>query len=177
MKRFFLISLIVCMLLPTLAYCEEIDFSAMDTPQIFSTINAANAELANRGNVVKVDIGEYVVGEDILAGKYTLATYSSEDSVYSDPWVVYVFEGNDSLNDYKAAFSDYNKAFDEYYGGNRDGVERPERPREEDYCAVYNVPTNGSIRLSVDDGEIILFEVNEVGTILMISKTEPIFMD
>ncbi len=177
MKRFFLISLIVCMLLPTLAYCEEIDFSAMDTPQIFSTINAANAELANRGNVVKVDIGEYVVGEDIPAGKYTLFTYTPYEENYSNSWTVYVFDGNDSLADYKAVFSEYDKAFDEYYGGNRDGVERPERPREEDYCEIYYVPSNGSIRLNIDEGEIIVFEEQARGTILMISKTEPIFMD
>lgn len=157
----------------------EVDFSAMGTSDIFDLINSAKSELAERGGVVKVDQGKYTVGEDIAAGKYTFFTYTSVDGVYVNPWEILLLDGSESLAEYENACSEYTYDYNRYWEAYRAGkdVERPHSPEKSDYGVVYNVPTNESIRVDLNDGEIILVEANVRNTKLMVEKSSPLFMN
>lgn len=179
MKKVLCVLLLVVGIFNSLFCYGEVDFSAMETSDIFDLIDSAKSELAERGDVSKVDQGEYTVGEDIAAGKYTFFTYTSVDGVYANSWEILLLEGPESLAEYKGVCSKYTDDYNRYWEAYRAGkdAEQPHSPEKSDYGVVYNIPTNGSVRLSLNDGEIILVEANVKNTKLMAEKSAPLFMN
>lgn len=75
MKRFLCFLVMVILVIPSLA-CAEIDIKTLSTDELLSLKLLIIQELIDRGEVksATVPAGEYIVGEDIPAGSYSMST-------------------------------------------------------------------------------------------------------
>lgn len=74
MKRFLIVLLTLSLFVPC-AFAESIDLKSMTTDDLVALRDAVNAELAKRNFAEKevvVPLGNYIVGEDIPVGTYTV---------------------------------------------------------------------------------------------------------
>lgn len=95
------------------AVCEEIDLSTLSDEQLTELSNRVSQEMFDRGIVFEevFPFGEYVVGKDIRAGKYTiLVTDTDPNGIRVGPSILlYSSEldyGNDERNQYASFRSD-----------------------------------------------------------------------
>ena len=80
MKRTFAVLIVMIVLSLPLLAMADVDFTSMSTDELIAMKEQLMAELIDRGELkeVKVPSGEYIVGEQIPAGEYSIALADGE---------------------------------------------------------------------------------------------------
>ena len=187
MKKVIAILTFICICLSAGAYAEDasvpsVDLTSMSVAELQALSKSIDGELTNRGLGVVLDSGEYVVGEDIAAGKYVLTETNDDDYDWSTAWRVYVFKTTDSKEEYSRACAEYETAYDlaEKKEEAGESYEYPAELSEMDYfSARYSIASDETTRISLNDGELLMVirGFAKEGSHLLISQATGLFMN
>ena len=178
MKRLSSLILVFLLVFGTFGLAETPDPSSMSDEELLGLSDLIYAELSSRGLYPVLNVGSYIGGEDIAAGKYEITEHSDED--YSTAWRIYVWKTRDSQNEYEKAYSEYEIAYNLAKANKAAGNEYsfPSEVIKSDYFERYDVASGKSITISIDEDEMITVEKVWAGNgYLTISKFKGLFMD
>lgn len=161
--------LVVGILLATMlvigGYAE--DYASMSVDELLEARAAIDQALYELGNMTVLLPGEYLVGEDIPAGRYRVERHDSEEP--TGTWYAHV-------EAYDGALEDYDRLCDEVRASGKNNY-----PNLDDYLQKNFLYANGEqVGISLKDGQIFrvkLVETKTISSTLTIAKITPLFQD
>jgi len=178
MKRFAVILLAFVMIF-SMSYAESIDLTGMSDEELLALSDSLDFELVDRNLRPILSVGNYIGGEDIGVGKYTVSEHSDQD--WYTAWVIRIYKSEDSLISYQKAYNDYKIAYDIAEENKEAGKDYsyPTEIAAAEYFAEYTINSQGKVSFSINEGEMLSVVKGYAteGAFLSISKSEGLFMN
>lgn len=144
--------------------CAE-DYTSMSVDELLKARTAIDQALYELGYMAVLLPGEYLVGEDIPAGRYRVERHDSEEPVGT--WYAHI-------EAYDGALEDYNRLCDEARVSGKNDY-----PNLDDYLQRNSLHTDGEqVGITLKDGQILcvkLVETETMSSTLTIAKITPLF--
>ena len=177
---------IVCVLLTWVilvapAFASEIDFSSYSVEELIQIRDEVDTALFEKDGLILAEVGKYVVGTDIGAGSYVLKPYPVDEGKLGVlNYVVYKYDG--AQEEYEAATNAYNVAYKNASAAEEAGETPvwPEKVNESVYIADsgrLDSESNESGKVSLQDGQILVFTSSWGAITISIKKAQGLFMD
>lgn len=180
MKKFKMITGIVCGLILSVApvMASGIDFSGKSVDELLAIRSEVDEALFNAGGKTILYPGEYVVGQDIAAGRYTITPFSTTTERISTGYNCIIYKTKDAKAELDAATEAY---VIQYYSTPEEERGKIESVKEYDYIVKQiNSSNEDPATISLEEGQMMYIEwvtIFDPNIQLTIEKASGLFMD
>lgn len=178
---------VIIMATSTTAFADaSIDFSSYSIEELFTIRKELDTAIFEKDGKVIAELGDYVVGTDIAAGKYIIKPYYANDTdkeAGESAGVSYTIENYvGASKDYYALENEYNAAYQTAITADKAGeaVTWPTKPTFLDYYVIKDKlieAPDQSERIELQEGQVLSFNSWGYPVIITLEKASGLFME